>query len=434
MYTLNGFGNVSPLATNIPGVTAPIGEISNRSSTFSREVGQYALPIYKDITLLTFLSTEGDDEVVVPTDIYTQVLKFSQYLYDRTVAGAASNDRDQILGDLLALYQTEANSFDCGIVKYSVGNRFALPEWLSWKNNALAAGDNYIKIYFSDASFQLQYDKTYIAPVFPILPVDDFFKAPATVIATLKAYNNAMKADRLEDAKEGHPETIIWGDSFDYVSPLDGSKTSADFNALIYGPAGNNIDSIKEALTAWILAHSTHTRDEWIKILPDLFKRTEFILTPIWDRLAIPDSNQTQGIYSPISLLTRALDIAKQTAVGYTQAHVNQYVELTGHPYKSLAMVVVGGPENRDEKFRLSDIFPDYINVGATTTDYSRMDKLTTDWLYLLSTMMPLAEAMTPYSDIPRGMTRLIRGDTMYLVASYNKIQYLLVAKSNFDS
>lgn len=432
MYTLNGFANVSPLAKNIPGVTAPIGEISTRSTTFSREVGHYALPAYKDITLLTFLSTEGDDEVEVPTAISTQVLKVAQFLYDRTVAGQASNDRDQILGDLLATYQTEANSFDCGAVRYSVGNRFALPEWLSWKNNAQDGGANYIKIWFADQSFQLQYDKTYIAPVFPILPVDDFFKAPATVIANLKAYNNAMKADRLEDAKENFPETIIWGDSFDYVSPLDGSKTSADFNALIYGPAGNNIDSIKEAITSWILAHSTHTREEWIKILPDLFKRTEVILTPIWDTFGIPDTNQQQGIYSPVASLGRAMDIVKQTAVGYSSAHVTQYAEMAGHPYKSLAMLAVGGPENRDEKFRLSDYFPDYINVAATTNDYSRMDKETTDWLYLLATMMPIAEEMTEYSDIPRGMTRLVRGTIVYLVASYQKVQYLLVAKSNF--
>lgn len=434
MYTLNGFVNVTPLAINVKGVVSPIGEISTRSLTYSREVGQYALPAYKDVTLVTFLSSEGDDLVVVPDAVRDQVLKISQWLWDRAVAGASSNDRDEILSDLLTQFQTEANTFDCGEVIKTTDGRFALPEWLNWKNVAQDAGDNFIKIYFADQSFQNQYDKTFVKPVFTFLPVDNFFLAPAVVIAAIKARTNAMRADMLETAKEGFPETIQWGDSFDYVSPLDGSKTPADFEALIYGAAGNNIDTIKDAITTEILKESTHTRDEWVKILPDLFKRTEVILTPIWDKLAIPDSNQVSGIYSPVTLLSRAMSVVKQTAIGYAAYHVEQYAELTGHPYKSLAMTAIGGPENRDDKFRLSQFFPDYINVGATTNDFSRMGKYTTDWLYMLAEMMLVAESMTAYSDIPRGMTRLTREGIMYVVKSYDKTQYLVAAKNNFVS
>lgn len=434
MYTLNGFANIAPLAINVKGVVAPIGEISTRSLTYSREVGQYALPAYKDVSLITFLSTEGDDLVVVPDAVRTQVLKIAQWLWDRTVAGASSNDRDEILSDLLAAYQTEANTFDCGEVIKTTDGRYALPEWLTWKNVAQDAGDNFIKIYFADQSFQNQYDKTFVKPVMTFLPVDNFFQAPAVVIAAIKARTNAMRADMLETAKEGYPETIQWGDSFDYVSPLDGSKTPADFEALIYGAAGNNIDTIKDAITTEILANSTHTRDQWVKILPDLFKRTEVIITPIWDAIAIPDSNQQSGIYSPMALLSRAASVVKQTAIGYPAYHVEQYAEEGGLSYKSLGFVAIGGPENRDDKFRFTQFFPNYINVAPTSNDFSRMGLYTTEFLYMLNEMLLIAEDMTAYSDIPRGMTRLVREGIMYVVKSYDKTQFLVAAKNNFFS
>lgn len=432
MYTLNGFVNVTPFADNSVGVIAPIGELSTRSKTYTRELGQYAQNAYKDVILYSFLSTEDDTSIPVPAEIITQALKYGQWLYDRTVVGNASSDRDEILDDLLTAFQAEANSFDCGESVYDEDHHYSLPSWLSWKNNTLDAGNNYIKVYFSDAAFQSQYDKFYIAPVFPFTPVDDFFLAPATVIQKLTTRTNAEFADDIAEVKGFNPETILWGDSFDYVSPLNGSKTPANFNALIYGAAGNNPDSVKEALTTAILAQSTHTREEWLAILPDLFKRTEFILTPIWDTYAIPDREQVTGIYSPIGLISRAASLARQTAEGYLPYHVDQYAQTFGLTYKSLGCVSVGGPENRDDKFLLSDIFPDYIAVGTGDNDYSRMVKHTTDWLYMLAEMLIVAEDMTEFSDVPRGMSRLVRGNTMYVAKSYDKIQYLVVAKKNF--
>lgn len=433
MYTLSGFTNIAPFAINRVGVVAPIGELSTRSQTYSREIGQYASKTYPDVLLFSFLSALDSTYVVVPTAIQTQVLKFSQWLYNRTLAGNASSDRDQVLEDILTAFQGEANSFDCGMIKFTEDGRYSLPEWMSWKNNAYQAGDNFIKIYFSDASFQSQYDKYTNIPVYPFLPIDDFWLTPDKVKAKLLGRSNEQLSLDIETAKANYPETILWGGSFDYVSPLDGSKTPADFNVLIHGAAGNTIDNIKESITSDILKKSTKPREEWIKILPDLFRRTEFILTPIWSGWAIPDSAQVTGIYSPIALHTRSLSVAKQTAKGgYTTAHIGQYLQTLTLYYKSLACTVVGGPENRNNKFLLTDYFPDYIVVSPHSDDYSRMEKYTADWVYMLQEMLVVAEEMTQFSDVPRGMTRLVRDGIMYVVKSYDKVQYLVAAKRNF--
>lgn len=432
MYTLNGFTNVAPFAINRVGVIAPIGELSTQSQTYSREIGQYQSKTYPDVLLFSFLSTNDTTAIEVPAAIATQVLKFSQWLYNRTIAGQASNDRDQILQDILTAYQAEANSFDCGQVKFTEDKRYALPEWLSWKHNTYGGGANFIKIYFSDASFRSQYDKFQIIPVYPFLPVDDFFLGPEKVVPKLTGRSNEQLTLDIETAKAGYPETVMWGGSFDYVSPLDGTKTPANFNAMIHGASGNTIDNVKDAITTAILKVSKKNRDEWIKILPDLFKRTEFILTPRWDLFAMPDSAQQTGVHSPVQDFNSQLTIAKQTAVGYTAAHVQANLQSTTSYYKSLSMLVVGGPENRDNKFKFKDYFKDYIVVAPQSNDYSRMVKYTTDWILMIQEMMIVAEEMTEFSDVPRGMTRLMRNGIMYVVKSYDKIQYLVAAKWNF--
>lgn len=432
MYTLNGFSNIPLLADNTPGIVPPIGEITPQALTYSREVGQYSKTVYPDIKLFSFLSADDSGLIKVPDVIVTQVLEFSQWLYNRTAGSTGSMARDQILEDLLNTYQSQANSFDCGQIKSSLDGRYSLPEWLSWRNNSYEAGNNFIKIFFSDESFQSQYDRYTNVPVYPFLPVDDFFLGHDQVVARLTGRPFAQQALDIEAAKAGHPETVLWGDTFDYVSPLTGEKFPAPFNCLIHGLAGNTIDNIKDAIVADILSKTTHSRDEWVAILPDLFKRTEVVVIPLWDQFAMPDSAQRTGVHSPFALHSKQISVAKQLSPGYPAYHVEQNLEAFGFYYKSLVCVAVGGIESRDEKFRLSQYFKDYICVSPQSGDFSRMTKRTSDWVLLMAELVLAAEVMTEFSTVPQGMTRLERNDVMYAVKSYEKVQYLVATKANF--
>jgi hypothetical protein len=103
-----------------------------------------------------------------------------------------------------------------------------------------------------------------------------------------------------------------------------------------------------------------------------------------------------------------------------------------GHPYKSLSIMTVGGPDNRSELFEIIQLFPDYISVGTNSTDFNRMAQTTKDWLNMIADMLPVAEAMSAFSSIPLGMSRTTRDGVLYLVKSFNNINYLIAAKSNF--
>lgn len=437
MYNLKGFMNVGTFADNTVGnVISPIGEISSYSLSFSREVGQYSPTAQPDLTLLTFLSaSEETGKQTVPAAVLDQTMRVGQWLYNRTIGGNQSTDRDQILTDILAAFQSEASDFDCGNIVGDSAGRYFMPEWIVWVNRNYQSGDNRIKIWFSDASFRAQYDETEILILPPFVPVDDFFKTAASVKLRLAERSRQDTTNQLQTLKGNIPESILRTEVYNYINPLDkNDKTPAEFNLLIYGPAGNNIDTIKDALANYLLSHSTHTREEWVEILPDIFKRTEFIMVPRWDLVAMPDSNMKTGIYSPVgNLADMLIQIKKYAQTGYTAAHVEANAANFGHPFKSLVIGIVGGPENRDNKFSLLDFYPDYISVATTSTDFGRMSQATMAWCYKMAEMLLVAETMTKYSDVPQGMTRLFRGEIMYLVGSLDNVQYLIVPKWNFE-
>jgi hypothetical protein len=56
----------------------------------------------------------------------------------------------------------------------------------------------------------------------------------------------------------------------------------------------------------------------------------------------------------------------------------------------------------------------------------------TQNFMLLLGQMLAAAESLTQYGNVPAGMTKLTRNGVLYLVATYEGINYLMVAKSNF--
>jgi len=116
----------------------------------------------------------------------------------------------------------------------------------------------------------------------------------------------------------------------------------------------------------------------------------------------------------------------------YPEPHINSHLTAMGFPHKSLTMLAVGGPDNRDELFKITDVFSDYISVGTTSPDFNRMDQATKDWVNMIAEMMPVAESMTEFSSVPLRMSRTKRDGVLYLVKSFGNINYLLAAKANF--
>jgi hypothetical protein len=231
------------------------------------------------------------------------------------------------------------------------------------------------------------------------------------------------------------PLPILAAETFSYIDPTNSSNAiPTQWTVLIYGPAGNNVDSISDAIVNYCLANSSYTTAQWAGILPDIFLRTEFIFVPFWDQYAIPEASTQNGIYSPQLNLVRAQNLVVTTVPSYPSSHIDTYLNVMSYPYRSLQMGVIGSPNNKDAWYQLIQVFPDIISVPSTSVDFARMAESTQQFLINLGNMLIAAETMTPVSSVPSGFTTLIRDNMLYIVMNYQNIHYLVLAKENLTT
>lgn len=430
MYSLKGFFEFAGFANNTPGQVAKIGELSSIAQTYAKDKGYYDDVTNKDIELTTFWSRQDEVAIVIPTAVKAKIFELGGWIYGQMIATTNTQDRTIFLTSIANTFAADIEQVECGAI-ISDGN-FYIPEWISWKT---VGAENYIRIWFTDESFRAQYDEFEIVVVSALETLDNFFLQATEVETRLNAMTTTKMVDRLQQAKGDYPETIVKVETYNYIAPGNPDfKVPSRWGVLIYGAAGNNVDSIKDALVKHILANSSHIRAEWVDLIPDLFKRTEFVFLPLWNQYGIPNRTLEKGIYSPLVKVQDAIGLMKQVVTQHPVVHVDAYISFMGHPYKSLALAILGGPENREGKFFLTDFYSDFIMVNTSSIDFNRMSPETQDLAKMLADMIFQAESVNKYTVLPFGMTRLIRNEILYIVKTIDNVQFLVVAKSNFPA
>lgn len=451
-YSLKGFMSYGSTPDNTRYTVAPLGELSARSATYAKDRELFTAlttgTSNTSATLSVFSSKKTDGAIVHPETQYKDtILDIGAWAYTQAVDGIFTADPEVFRQQLLAEFSATIYAPTVGPMVQQ-GTMF-LPEYVIFYINpdsygvTWPAGVDYltksrIKIWFADAAFQDQYDEFEIVNIPPTTPLDDFFKLYDVIKPQVEARTIPQLMESIRTAIGDNPETLVKSIDFLYHDPLDTTQMfNTSWSFVIYGAAGDNVDAIKEQLITWILANSTHTREEWAVIFPDIFTSTEFIITPLWNQFAVPNRTLEEGVYSPTALIGEASEIAQATAVGtnYTDEHVRNVMSVVGCPYKSIAFLAVGGPENRDNIKRFNAQWPDYMAVPTSSLDFNRMSPDTQAWIMLLYQLLQTAETMTEFSDLPMGLTRLKRvnaagQNVLYVTASFKNVQYLVVAKS----
>jgi hypothetical protein len=440
MYLLKGFINNSKLASAAPaGMPAAIGALSELSSTYAITKSMFFEEASSDLFFVSFTSQDDTGTCQVPAGIAAQVLAFAAWVYAQTQAVPNPGEiaAQTLLDGLLGQFQTEAQNFTCGSMV--TDGTYWVPEWLQWENltdpvyGSLSTGSTcLIRIWFTDTPFAAQYDDYTILVVPPIQNLDDFFTTSSNVAALVAAQSYTDTITLVNAARGSNPETMIEAQSFNYIDPNNPDNTiPTNWTILIYGLAGNNIDSIANAIINFILANSSHSQSDWETILPDIFRRTEFTLVPMFDQFAIPDRSEKRGVYSPVANLSRANMMINQVA-SYGENHIDSNACVQTVPYKCFALVSCGSPNNRNGAFQIVNVFPDILSVPSQSVDFNRMAVVTQNFLLLLVDMLKTAETLTQFGSVPAGMTKVMRNNILYLVANYESVSWLMVAQSSF--
>jgi PKD repeat protein len=446
-YTFKGFASFGALANNTPNVIAALGELSVYSATFSKDRLLFgsstggSTPSSLNLTVFSSVNADGST-ATPPGDYVSSIETIVSWMYNQSLAGQFTADVNVFLQAIQAQYSNTIQSVTCDAMVTQNGIWlpgqvqffFQNPSAISPTNT----GSSRIKLWFADAVFRNEYDLFSYAFVPPIANLDDFFKTAAAVQAEVNARTTPQLAAAIQLAQNHQPYTIVEASTFNWIDPQNATNfIPTAWTYLIWGAAGNNIDAIKSALQAYILANSTHSHDEWAAIFPDIFTSTEFIITPLWTQYAVPNKTLDPGVYSPTVNPNQALLMAQETAVGagYNDEFVANVINIVPTSYKAMSLLVVGGPQNQGGIYEFAKRWPDYIDVSTTSTDFDRMSEDTQGFVSMLQTLLLAAENMTESSDIPQDITRLHRtnanGDIiLYAVGSYDEVEYLCVAKS----
>ncbi|BAW19324.1 putative virion structural protein [Ralstonia phage RP31] len=429
MYSTKSFCEVFAFASNEPGVISPIGELTTFAETFTKELGIYHHSSLDGYDLMNFSSVQdGVKKSMSPVNVDQAVA-----LVDQVVKATLSTSGELFYDEVLLALKTKADSLNVTSVNMgamvSDGTHW-VPEWISWVDANTGAGDNQHKVWLALDSFKNQYTDYDIVVVPPFDNLDIFFNPGSIVESNVQAITPTQMMERADAAKAGNPETVLRTDPYEYRDPVNTSRRfDVYWTVLIYGAAGNDPDIIRDALVTYILANSTHGRDEWATIFPDIFKRTEFIFAPFWLSYAAEQRVFDYGIYSPIVDNANPVAWLTNEAYGYTVDQIKAVSQVMGFPYRSMQMAVVGHIENRDGKMKITDYYPDFINVGTESTDFGRMSLPTQQWASVMMDLIKTAEAMNDSTDMPRGMYRVVRGNKTYVGKSYNRLLLLVLAK-----
>lgn len=428
MYSLRAFIQIPALLSNQPGVVSPIGELSAKSKTFSREVGIYRVDDYPNTMLHSFSSVLDDQLVPVDYMVASAVLQVADFLYLRSIDGTLSDDRAACQQLLLTQFGT---TVQFGLVGRMVTNgTYWLPETLTI--TLIGQGENEIRLWFADAAFRGQYDLYEIVVVPPVPNLDDLHGQRAVVLSMLSQLTITDHVAKVQQLTATQPQTLLDSTNYDWVDKNDPTvKHPTPWTVIIYGNAGNNQDLIREALVAYILANSQWPRSEWEKIYPDLFLPLEFYLTPLWDRYSLSNMLTIAGVHSPTVPWRECMRYALGTFHNETFQHCSEWTAISQSTYKSLSFVSIGNSRNRNGVFGFEALWPDYAALPSTNGDFARMSLKTQQFSMLLTELLIVAETVTATSEIPQGYSRVKRGNYSYLAKSFDKVQYLVWLKFN---
>lgn len=427
MIIIKGFCTRRLQANNELNKVATFGELSTYARTFTKDIGLYSLAITPELELNVFShKKDGEYNGVLSTAFVEPIIRLSNWIYTKSLTVSSSVTKNDYLTEFLNNFYGEITNPNIGTIQNADGR--TMPEWLSF--NLVSAQENQIKIWFSSDAFERDYDEYEISVVSPLLNVDTLFRPVSEIRSALAATTIADQLDKVQAAKNKSPETVLRAETIQYINPQDSTITiDTNWYILVYGPAGNNTDAIKQAIISYILANSNEPESSWKQILPYLFKTTRMYILPQWTHYAIANRETYAGIYSPITTVKDGITSAKAALSHLASTFVEENLQFTHHKYRSISLLCCGGDDNAQSKFKLTDYVPDYIGESSNTQDFNRMSELSKQWTVMMEELLIMAENNDEYTSLPLTTRRINVNNVLYLSRRLGNVEYLVAVR-----
>ena len=431
MYTLHAFATRDEFIDNGTMKISPIGELSTEAETYALDKGIHTLPNIPSTTLFSFKSLRDGAEVEVPVPVLQNSIELSQWLFNKCLDNTFVANNNVVNQGIQAEYRNRLDRIKIGRVIGDSQNRY-MPEFIEFSIKGLNE-DNRIKIWFVDSSFRQQYPYHDIVVIPAIDNLDDFFGDVDLVLATKVDELLPKIHDKANHLKGKSPYTKRLTFNYEWYNPSNTEQRKVfPWTVLIYGGINSNLDLIKDAIVKHVLAHSTYERNRWEKIFPDLFVPSEYIIAPLWTRYSVPNKSIVAGLFSPTIKYAEIPEFTKKVFGAYTEAHLNQNLEISSSLYKSLALFICGHPQNRLAPISFYEKWPEYALMRSVSDDFNRFSLDTQMFVKSLTELLKWADESTPDTELPEHMTRMQRGDIYYVAINIDRVQYIAVMRWNY--
>lgn len=437
MRSIYGFYRQSGLANNNPNVVASFGEIDRMSMTFTTEDRAYKFPAYPNTELQTLRVADELNQPVQTTDaVMNRITAVGEWLYTQHVSGAipAESLRDQFYSSL----RVEFADFEwksMGKLTRSAENGYFLPTHVEF----IATDSSYeyhVKIWLANKNLQEEYEPYILHIIPPVDTLDQFINNTVTVAGILGGNTNKKLINKYNAIRQNNPDTrldiydLTWHDPEDSSSRLDTS-----WAYVAYGVGATSIDNIKTAIRDYLAANSDYT--DWPSIFPSLLEENDFTIVPLWNRIAVPETQIDQNLYSSYSSLQDLTDLAKESVpTSYGTAanmnvHIGANLEIFSTYYRGMNFLALANPSNQNRTVKLSLLYPDYssVPVGA---DFERMEEVTRTFIETLNLGLEYARVYRENDTVPVGYYRVLRNNRSYITFLYNDYQYMILTRESF--
>lgn len=430
MKIIQGFVTIEQYINNTVGVISPFGELSTHSLTYTKDKGEYrtvSIPGYKLITFKIIDDVNGTS-TTIEESLVEEILSIVRSVVGYSTSHIQPYDVEDFENTIRSEYPLVVSGFGMGPMEQGLST--SLPEFLSWSS----LNHNYtdIHIWLSDRAFADQYSGYEITVVSPVDNLNSMFLPYTEVTALIASQTTEDLGNKIQEAKNRNPETVVRLVNFDFVNRYDNSRfVNTTWGVLIYGKEGDYIDAIKSAISSYILNNSNFTAEQWRGIFPEIFEQTEMVVVPRWDNLAIENLTDRSSLYSSVFDIASSLSFVGSLVPFYTQNHISDNTYAVAYPYKTLMLNIVNGMFNSINKRDFLEMFPDYLPIPSTSLDFARMQLKTQRFILFMDDVLIEAEKATPISSLPSNMRRVIRNNIFYIASSLNEINFLVAAKYN---
>lgn len=432
MLTVNGFFRNSALCVNTKNVVAPIGELSKRSLTYVKDIQTFQSTLNTQHELLVFTSKTSLASIVTPAALTESAMDICNWVYTQRLSTTVQISKTNFLAALAAQFQGTITDISCGSIVAGPNNTW-FPQYISWKLISYTE-NNLMQFWFSDSAFAAQFPDYEIVVVSPLTTVDALWSTPTAALAAVDAIDPAENVEKIQAAIGDYPPTRIASYSTTYYTTETTPRTrQIAFSFLIYGEAGNDQDKLKLALQNYIIDNSDKTEAQWTTILPEVFKTTELLIYPQWTSIAIETSALTAGLYSPITGLSNYVSEIMAINPTFTEAFVRANACHLPSQYKSIGLVCIGNNSNTNTKYKVTDYFPDYLNVSSDSNDFARMSVDTRTFANALVTLSREAESLTASLTVGTGVRKVVRDNKVYVAMNVADVDLLFYAKMNLS-